>query len=191
MKMPKFKLQIFTLCAILSASIAPGVAFSEDGVSDTEIVIGGVMDLKGPARNLGQAIKVGIEAALKDELVGDRSVRFIARNDDYLPSNTVEETRKLVNEKVFAMAGTVGTTMAKRTLPILEESGVPAIGYYSRADFLREGAKDVINYRASFSQEIKAVVEAAIDQGVSPDNICGFVRNDDYGMAAVKGIAQA
>ena len=191
--MYKFKLNhpVIKLVMVILIGAFPAKALSEDGVSATEIVIGGVMDLKGDSSGLGLGMKAGIEAALDNETVGQRSIRFVVKNDSYSPKKTVAATNELIAEEIFAFAGNVGTPTAKVSLPILAENGIPAIGFFTGAGLLRPGEGDIINYRASYVQEIKAVIETALKHGLKPEAICAFVQNDAYGMAGVVGIIRA
>ncbi|MCA8967412.1 MAG: ABC transporter substrate-binding protein, partial [Planctomycetes bacterium] len=113
---------------------------------------------------------------------------FTAVDDAYTPEKTVAAVRRLVDEGVFAMLGNVGTPTATVALPILAERGVPAVGFFTGAGVLRPGEGRVLNYRASYSQEVAAVLESAIAAGLSPRAVCAFVQNDGYGMAGVIGL---
>ena len=168
-----------------------GVALAEQGVTNQVIRTGGVMDLEGRSRGLGLGMRAGIEAAFKNELPHGRRLEFITLNDSYTPTKTVEATRALLNQGIFAMVGNVGTPTARVSLPILAEQSVPAVGFFTGAGLLRPGVGDIVNYRASYVQETAAVIRSAIDAGVSPGEICAFVQNDSYGMAGVVGIKLA
>ncbi len=173
--------------ACLGFGLAPG-AHAEVGVTDSVIRIGGVMDLKGDSRDLGQDMKAGIEAALRNRRVQGRRFQYVTLDDGYSPRKTVESTKKLVSEGVFAMLGNVGTPTAKVSLPILAEHGVPAIGFFTGAGLLRPGRGDIVNFRASYVQETAAVIQSALAAGAAPSSICAYVQNDAYGMAGVAGI---
>ena len=160
----------------------------EVGVDDSRIKIGGVMDLLGDSSGLGQGMKLGLEAALKGQTVKDRQVELTILNDFYNPQTTIEATQELVNQGVFAMIGNVGTPTARVSLPILAENKTPAVGFFTGAGLLRPGVGDVINFRASYVQEVAAVIEAAFDAGVKATEVCAYVQNDSYGMAGIAGI---
>jgi ABC-type branched-subunit amino acid transport system substrate-binding protein len=160
-------------------------------VTDRLVRIGGVMDLEGRSRGLGLGMKAGIEAAIRNQRVAGRRVEFVTLNDSYTPSKTIEATKALVTQGVFVMIGNVGTPTAKVSLPVLAQSKVPAVGFFTGAGLLRPGAGDIVNYRASYVQETAAVIRAAIDAGVNPAQICAYVQNDAYGMAGVIGIKRA
>ena len=182
------------LAAALAAGLAAGpsaVAAIEKGVSDDTIRIGGVMDLEGRSRGLGQGMRTGISAALRGQTVQGRAVEYVTLNDSYTPEKTVEATRRLLDQGVFAVLGNVGTPTAKVSLPVLAEAGAPAVGFFTGAGLLRPGVGDVINFRASYVQETAAVIRSAIDAGVPATGICAFVQNDAYGMAGVEGIRRA
>lgn len=164
---------------------------AEDGVTDSDIVIGGVMDLEGRSSGLGLGMKAGIEAALKGQSVAGRKVRFLAANDSYTPDKAVEATQQLIEQKVLLFAGNVGTPTAKVVLPVLETQKIPALGFFTGAGLLRPGKGDIINFRASYVQETKAVIDAALQQGIKPTEVCAYVQNDAYGMAGVQGIMEA
>jgi len=172
-------------------SLTSGIAHAEDGVTDNEIVIGGVMDLEGRSSGLGQGMKAGIEAALKDQTVEGKKIRFMVANDSYTPDKTKAATETLLADKVLLFAGNVGTPTASVALPLLAKAHVPALGFFTGAGLLRPGEGDIINYRASYVQETKAVIDEALKQGIPPKSVCAYVQNDAYGMAGVKGIMEA
>lgn len=171
--------------------VAPDVLAQDSGVGKTAIRIGGVMALEGPASGLGQNMKAGIDAAVKGATIQGRNIEFVVLNDSYNPPDTIEATRKLLGEGIFAMVGNVGTPTARVALPILAEQKVPAVGFFTGAGLLRPGDGAIINYRASYAQEIAAVIEAALRTGVKPNQVCAFVQNDSFGMAGVTGVIMA
>jgi len=170
---------------------SPASARTNEGITDTTIRIGGVMDLQGDSRGLGQGMKAGIDAALAGQSVHNHRIVFDAENDNYTPEKTVEATRRLIDQGVFAMLGNVGTPTAKVSLPILAKAGVPAVGFFTGAGLLRPGVGDVLNFRASYVQETARVINSALSAGMHPQEVCAYVQNDSYGMAGVEGIKEA
>jgi branched-chain amino acid transport system substrate-binding protein len=186
------KLRRALVYAVFAVALAPGrPGWAQQGVTDRLIRIGGVMDLEGRSRGLGLGMKAGIEAAIRNQRIDGRRIEFVTLNDSYTPTKTIEATSALVTQGVFVMIGNVGTPTAKVSLPILAQSKVPAVGFFTGAGLLRPGTGDIINYRASYVQETAAVIRAAIDAGVNPTQICAYVQNDAYGMAGVIGIKRA
>lgn len=149
------------------------------------------MDLEGRSRGLGQGMRAGILAAIDKAEVAGRTIEFLTLDDSYTPSKTIAGTNQLLDEGIFLMIGNVGTPTAKVSLPILAERGVPAVGFFTGAGILRPGVGDIVNYRASYVQETRRVIDAALDAGAAPNQICAYVQNDAYGMAGVQGIKLA
>ena len=118
------------ICTILVFFLITPSSSQEVGVDDSTIRIGGVMDLLGDSSGLGQAMKLGLEAALKGKTVKDRKLELTILNDFYNPQTTIEATQELANQGVFAMIGNVGTPTARVSLPILAENKMPAIGFF-------------------------------------------------------------
>jgi ABC-type branched-subunit amino acid transport system substrate-binding protein len=168
-----------------------GFAVANEGVFANQIIVGGVMDLEGQSRGLGQGMKTGINAAFRGVSIRGRKLDFKVLNDSYTPSLTGQQTQQLINEDVFAMLGNVGTPTAQVSLPLLADARIPAVGFFTGAGLLRPGVGDVINFRASYVQEAAAVIDAAIEVGLRPQEICAYVQNDAYGMAGVSGIKAA
>ena len=71
-------------------------AIAETGITKDKIVIGGVMDLEGRSRALGQGMRQGILAALSGKRVKGRVLEYITLNDSYNPTKTKAATEELV-----------------------------------------------------------------------------------------------
>ncbi|NES73385.1 MAG: ABC transporter substrate-binding protein, partial [Okeania sp. SIO2D1] len=87
--------------------------------------------------------------------------------------------------------GNVGTPTAKKTLPILKKNNIPAVGFFTGSELLRSQSELIINYRASYAQEIETVVKMALNAGVKPSEICAYVQDDSYGISGLKGVRNA
>lgn len=182
---------IFSLVMLLS-----GCSFKEPepGVTSDKIIFGSVLALQGPAAGLGQGMRDGLLAALRGRSIKGREIEIRFLDDTYQPAKATESTNRLLQDKqgVFLMVGNVGTPTAQATLPLLREHNIPAVGFFSGADLLRPGdGGPILNYRASYEQEVAAVVDAVIQRGVRTDEICAYVQNDAYGMAGISGMRKA
>src|ERR1700682_2751164 len=126
----------------LAAVVAIAVpASAENGVSADTIVFGQATALEGPASALGQGMKMGLEAAFaevnKAGGVKGRQLELRSIDDGYEPIKSIEAVKKLIEEdKVFAIAGPVGTPTAAATQPIATAAGAPFIGAFSGAAVL-------------------------------------------------------
>lgn len=185
------RIQPSLLAVMLIVTNSPQALAEEIGVTNSTIRIGGVMDFEGESKGLGLGMKAGIDAAIKGEKVQGRVVEFVTLNDFYTPADTVKATKQLIDQGIFLMLGNVGTPTAKATLPILAENKVPAVGFFTGATLLRPGVGDIVNFRASYIQEIVTMIDAALSAGVQPREVCAYVQNDTYGMAGILGIKTA
>lgn len=167
---------------------------AEPGVTSDKIVLGSVLALQGPSEGLGQGMRDGLLAALRGRTVKGREIEVRFLDDTYRPAKAVESTKRLLKDEpgIFLMVGNVGTPTAQATLPILREHEIPAVGFFTGAGLLRPGGGGpILNYRASYEQEVAAVVDAVVQRGVQPGEICAYVQNDAYGMAGISGVRKA
>ncbi len=171
-------------------------AFAEDGVSADKIVFGQATALEGPASALGQGMKMGLEAAFaeinKAGGVKGRKLELKSVDDGYEPTKSIEAVKKLLEEdKVFAIAGAVGTPTAGATQPIATAAGAPFIGAFTGAEFLREPYKPlVMNIRASYFQETEAMVEH-LTRDLGASRIAIMYQDDAFGRAGLAGVKKA
>lgn len=185
------------LPVVLAAFLATAVSASaEDGVFADKIVFGQATALDGPASALGQGMKMGLEAAFaevnKAGGVKGRKLELKSVDDGYEPTKSIEAVKKLLEEdKVFAIAGAVGTPTAAATLPIATAAGAPFIGAFTGAELLREPYKPlVMNIRASYFQETEAMVEH-LTKDLGASKIAIMYQDDAFGQAGLAGVRKA
>jgi branched-chain amino acid transport system substrate-binding protein len=186
-----------TLPVVLAAFLVTAIpASAEDGVSADKIVFGQATALEGPASALGLGMKMGLEAAFaevnKAGGVKGRKLELKSVDDGYEPTKSIEAVKKLLEEdKVFALAGTVGTPTAAATQPIATAAGAPFIGAFTGAEFLREPYKPlVMNIRASYFQETEAMVEH-LTKDLGASKIAIMYQDDAFGQAGLAGVKKA
>jgi ABC-type branched-subunit amino acid transport system substrate-binding protein len=185
------------------ARLAPPEQKSVDtpvrGVTDNEIRFGISAPFSGPAKELGQNMKRGIDSAFNVAYakggVHGRQLQLVAVDDGYEPTRTAE-TMKLLYEqdRVFAIVGNVGTPTAAVALPYALERRMLFYGAFTGADLLRRDPPDryVFNYRASYAEETEAVVSYLVKvRRLKPEQIAVFAQQDSYGDAGFAGVAKA
>jgi branched-chain amino acid transport system substrate-binding protein len=181
-------------CLLFIISLCPAPMFgSSPGVSDAEIVIGQSCALKGPAQALGKGIRDGALIYFRkinsNGGIRGRKIRLITYDDGYEPGSCLENTNRLITQDgVFILFGFVGTTTSRAAVPIASEKKVPYFAPYTGAEFLRNPLnRQVFNIRASYYQEIDAMVEHLIkDTGIK--RISVFYQNDSYGKTGLEGV---
>jgi branched-chain amino acid transport system substrate-binding protein len=188
-------MKIFKICASLALIGASTLVVAENGVTDKEIVIGQFAAISGPAAQLGQRMQVGMQAYFNavnaQGGVNGRAIKLLTRDDGYEPEKAVAAVKALINEdKVFALAGSVGTPTGLAALPILTEAQVPLIGMFTGAQALREPFnRQVFHVRASYYDETERIVQHLTTLGAK--KIAVFYQNDAYGKAGLEGVVRA
>src|SRR5262249_35546122 len=112
------------------------------GVTDNEIRFGISAAFSGPAKELGQNMRLGIEAAFNAVNarggVHGRMLRLIAADDGYEPARTAETMKRLYEkDQVFGIIGNVGTPTATVGLPYALERKMLFFGAFTGAGLLR------------------------------------------------------
>ena len=150
----------------------------------------------GPAAALGLGMREGILASFNEANaaggVNGRRLELVSYDDGYEPEKAIANTKRLINENgVFALVGEVGTPTSNAAQPIATEAGVPFIGPFTGAAFLRNPSLgNVINVRGSYDQETEAWIEhLTTDLGVS--RIAILYQDDTFGRAGLSGVSKA
>jgi len=184
------------LTLLLAAAASPDARADETGVSENRILFGQAAALAGPSSALGQGMRQGILAAFAEINakggVHGRKLELISRDDGYDPDRSVVQTTKLIEQdKVFALIGAVGTPTAAATVPIAQAMGVPFIGPFSGAAFLRApDLHNVVNIRASYAAEAEAWIKH-LTEDLHVRSIAIFYQDDAFGRDGLAGVKAA
>jgi branched-chain amino acid transport system substrate-binding protein len=179
----------------LTLVLASTLSLAENGVTDKEIVIGQFAAISGPAALLGQRMQLGMQAYFNavnaQGGVNGRTIKLLTRDDGYEPDKAAAAVKALIREdKVFALAGSVGTPTGLAALPILTEEQVPLVGLFTGAQALREPFnRQVFHVRASYFDETERIVQHLTTLGIK--KIAVFYQNDAYGKAGLEGMVRA
>ncbi len=188
---------VFTKLAplLMGLTLAVSSAQAENGISESEILIGQFAATTGPAAQLGLRMQVGMQSYFKavnaQGGVGGRAIKLVTRDDGYEPEKAAAAVKALINEdKVFALAGSVGTPTGLAALPILTEEKVPLIGMFTGANSLRDPFnRHIFHVRASYFDEGERIVEHLNTLGLK--KIAVFYQNDAYGKAGLEAVTRA
>jgi len=169
------------------------------GVTDTEIRFGIAAPFTGPAKELGQNMRLGIETAFRaanaNGGIFGRQLRLVAADDGYDPTRTGPAMKQLFEkDQVFGLIGNVGTPTAVVALPYALDRKMLFFGAFTGAGLLRSDPPDryVFNYRASYAEETEALVHYLVKvRKLKPRQIAVFAQQDAYGDAGFAGVAKA
>jgi len=177
-----------TALALVAGPAAP------QGVTPTTVTVGQSAAFTGPAAELGKDMRAGIQAYF-DQVnraggVNGRKLVLKSLDDAYEPARAAENTKKLIQEDVFALLGYVGTPTSEAAKPIFTEARVPFVGAFTGAELLRAPFnKYIFNVRASYFAETDAIVELV--KKMDLQRIAVFYQNDSYGKAGLTGVERA
>lgn len=193
--MPK-RTVILALLTVLPHSLLCAENTAVPGVYDDRVVFGQSAGLTGPAGELGQGMRLGIEAAFAEANerggVHGRLLELRSVDDAYEPEAAVINTRLLIEEEqVFGLIGAVGTPTSRAAVPIAASAQVPYVAAFTGAELLRSGAPaNVINLRASYYQETEELVDHLV-QDLAIRRIGVMYQEDSFGRAGYQGVTQA
>ena len=177
----------------------PSGAQSETGITDSEIILGVSSAFEGPSRGLGIELYRGAVAYFSH--VNDaggihgRRVVLKLRDDGYQPLPAVDNTVALMLEdKVFALFGYVGTPTVTRVLPLLkkfQDENFLLFFPFTGAQPQRQPPYGdfAFNLRASYKQETKGLVDNFVNIGRK--RIAVFYQADAYGRSGWAGVRSA
>ncbi len=191
---------VVAVVGLQSASATTRHEAATPGVTSTEIVIGGTFPLSGPA-SLYAPIPRGMDAFFKyinarkgkdgKRGVYGRQIVWKYYDDAYNPANTVQLHNKLVLEdKVFAIVGTLGTEDNQAVRPFLNQRKVPQILISTGASYWGLQYKDypwTIGWQPDYIAEGRAYGQW-IAKNHPTAKIAVFLQNDDYGKDYLRGL---
>lgn len=181
--------------AAMALALVSATALADNGVTDKEILIGQFAAMSGPSAQLGQRMQVGMQAYFTavnaQGGVNGRAIKLLTRDDGYEPEKAAAAAKALIQEdKVFALAGSVGTPTGLAALPIVTAQQIPLVGMFTGAQALREPFnRYVFHVRSSYFDETERIVQHLTTLGIK--KIAVFYQNDAYGKAGLEGVTRA
>ncbi|HEX4382754.1 MAG TPA: ABC transporter substrate-binding protein, partial [Myxococcales bacterium] len=181
-----------------TAAAASAASKRPQGVTATEITVGMSAPFSGPAKELGRAMKTGIDIAFAAANaaggVNGRTLKLIALDDGYEPARTKDVMKDLADtRKVFGFIGNVGTPTAEVSLPLVLDRKLLFFGPFTGAGLLRRDPPDryVFNYRASYAEETAATMKYLVEvRRIKPEEIAVMAQQDGYGDSGWAGVAK-
>ena len=176
-----------------------GRAANESGADGQQIVLGMSAAFSGPSRGLGIELYRGASAyfAHVNNAGGAHGREIVLKtyDDGYQPDPSVQNTMTLMLEdKVFALFGYVGTPTVTRVLPMLkkfQETSVYLFFPFTGAQPQRQPpyGEFAFNLRASYRQETAGLVDNFVSIGRK--RIAVFYQADAYGRSGWEGVRRA
>ncbi|KXF92547.1 ABC transporter substrate-binding protein [Phaeobacter inhibens] len=188
-------LRKLTTAAVLALAV-PSLGLAQQGVSETEVRFAQVAALEGPAAALGQGMQLGLQAAFAEANaaggVHGRSIVLDSMDDSYEPDRSATLVKQVIaDNQHIGLIGAVGTPTASATQPIATEAGLPFIGPFTGAGFLRDASHgNILNVRATYAAETEAWIAHLVDEQ-NMKSIALLYQDDGFGRVGLAGVTAA
>jgi branched-chain amino acid transport system substrate-binding protein len=187
----KRRLTQLALAGLLSIC-ALGGAHAQQGVTDTEILIGDIVPMTGPPALLGVPHTIGVKLAVEEVNaaggINGRKVRVIFEDDGYVPTRTIQGVRKLLtSDKVFALTSMSGSAQGQAVLPLIRQSGIPVINSLSFSDDVHTPMTKNIFVMGTRHPLVTEQLSAALETRYPGRKWALISQDDEYGEMTREG----
>ncbi len=185
-------MKIALTMALAALAFSASVHSAQQGVTDTEIVLGSIQDLSGPLAGFGKQDRLGMMLAV-DEIneqggINGRKLRLIVEDSGYDPKKAVLAAQKLVNQdKIFMMMGHIGTAQNMAAMPVQFEKNV--INFFP-VTAAREMYEPFHRLKYSFAATYYDQMRRAVPQMIKEKGlkkVCTIYQDDDFGLEVLRG----
>ncbi len=157
--------------------------------------IGSSMALIGGVPTMGQQVKRGMSAhireANKKEGVKGKHIRTVIYNDDYNPTLTVENIKKLRDNSIDIILLPTGSPTLASYLDLIENKKVLALFPITGGPQFRDPKlKGLVHFRGTYSDEVVALIDYMVGT-LKAHKFVFFYQNDAYGLGPLKTAHEA
>ena len=176
--------------ALLAAACATW-AHAEDGVTDTEILLGSHTALSGPVSAWGVGATEGARMRIdeaNEKGINGRKIRFIVEDSQYQVPRAVQAANKLINsDKIFIMMGALGTAHNNAVLGEQLDKGVPNIFPFTSARSMGEPFHKLKFVQlSSYYDQVRAGFKYFVEKkGVKAP--CVMYQDTEFGQEILEG----
>ncbi|WP_299689975.1 ABC transporter substrate-binding protein [uncultured Tateyamaria sp.] len=178
--------------AALAATMAAAPGFAEQGITDTEVLIGSNNDLSGPFAAFGAPATKAAQLVF-DEVnaaggIHGRKIRFVVEDHAYQMPKAIQGMNKLINgDKVFAMLLSLGTPMNIAAFKLQDAKNVSNVSPLSAARQMAEPFHP-LHYAgtATYYDQIRVGV-TYLAELKGADTVCAMYLPTDFGKDIKEG----
>jgi branched-chain amino acid transport system substrate-binding protein len=182
-----------------SAALAQ-IKTTNQGISDTEIVVGTHEDLSGPIKGWGVPVANGMKMAAEEINatggINGRKIRLVIEDSGYDPKRAVLATQKLIDrDQVFSMVGPMGSPTVLAAQDFVLDAGVTQLFPLTAAEFTFKLDPAKPQDRLKFSNLLPYVesTRAALKYMMEWKHYktpCIMFQDDEYGKNVLDGFTQ-
>jgi branched-chain amino acid transport system substrate-binding protein len=185
------KLSRLALTAFATGLLA-APALAEDGVTDTEVVLGNHTALSGPVSAWGigstEGMRMRFEEA-NEKGINGRKIKFIVEDHQYQVPRAVQAANKLINnDKIFAMVGALGTPQNNAVLGEQLQKGVPNLFPFTAARSMAEPFHK-LKFAAfsTYYDQVRSVTKHFVEKE-GKKKVCTLYQDTDFGHEIRDGV---
>jgi len=174
--------------------ISSGTAFAaQQGVTDTEIVVGSTTDLSGVTAvqgvNNSNAVRMAFDDANASGGVNGRKIRYIVEDMQYQVPKAIQAINKLLNlDHIFFTIVDGGTPMNNAQMPMQFEKNVPNIFPLTAARSMYEPFNPLkFAQFASYYDQMRSGVKYFVEQK-HVSHLCVMYQDTDFGRDVLAGV---
>jgi branched-chain amino acid transport system substrate-binding protein len=190
------KIGMSVLVAMLLGSAAAWAA--DPGVSDTEIKIGDVNIMTGPAAFVGRGVALGSKIAAAEINaaggINGRKLTIVTEDDGYIPSRSFQALTKLIDvDNIFALNGTSGTANVLAMMPLIVENNLPTLVTTAPSELVYKPLRpSVFTFGSNYEDAFFAQLKYIHDHSEPANPVYGLIRqDDDFGKEVESGYERA
>jgi branched-chain amino acid transport system substrate-binding protein len=180
------------LFVLLAVAFAATSSVAQQGVSKSEILIGTIQDMSGPLASFGKQARFGMQLRI-DELneqggVHGRKLKLLLEDSGYDPKKAVLGAQKLVNQdKIFIMAGHVGTAQNNAAMPIqFEKNVINFLPITAARDMYEPFHKLKYSFAVTYYDQIRTALPKLVKEK-NAKKVCTIYQDDDFGLEVMRG----
>ncbi len=180
---------------VTSLTVIGSATADTQGVSDNEVVIGTHVDLSGPITFWGVPVRNGMIMATEEINaaggIHGRSIKLVVEDSGYDPKKAVLATQKLLTrDKIFIMAGAMGTPTVLASMPMVLKRGLPHVFPLTAAEQMYEPFHKL---KFSMAAPYHAGMRTGIQWLVENNNrgvVCSLHQDDEFGLNVHRGVVE-
>jgi branched-chain amino acid transport system substrate-binding protein len=181
------------IAALAAAGLGTGPVLAQTpGVSKNEIVLGSIQDLSGPIAGYGKALRNGLQFRV-DAInaaggIHGRKIKLVVEDSGYDPRKAVLAAQKLVQkDKVFAVAGSVGTPINMAAMPIeFEKNVLNFLPIASGREMFEPISPLKWSFAATYFDQVRTGSKWLI-KSKGFKHVCVLYQDDDFGQEILHG----
>ena len=178
--------------ALVPLSLLATFSIAQQGVTKTEILVGTIQDFSGPLAAYGKQARFGMQLRI-DELneqggVHGRKLKLLSEDSGYDPKKAVLAAQKLVNqEKIFIMAGHLGTAQNNAAMPVqFEKNVINFLPITAARDMYEPFHRLKYSFAVTYYDQIRTALPKLVKEK-NAKRICTICQDDDFGLEVQRG----